>query len=85
MKATLLKIGNSHGVRLPKSVIEQCGFKREIAMSVEDGAVVLRPKRKPREGWEEAFDKADMSGQDEAIWPDGMANKFDDTEWQWKK
>jgi hypothetical protein len=43
------------------------------------------PKRKPREGWAEAFDKAQTDGSDEARWPDGMANDFDAAEWKWEK
>ncbi|MFM7346775.1 MAG: hypothetical protein ACKO1J_15570 [Tagaea sp.] len=70
-------------MRFPKSVIEQCGFTGELELSVKGETLMVRAKRKPREGWAEAFDKADMTGVDEAMWPDGMANKFDDTEWKW--
>lgn len=82
MKATLIKIGNSQGVRLPKSVIEQCGLKREIAMSVENGAVVLRAKRKPREGWAEDAALCAASGDDALLIGD-FPNAFDEKEWTW--
>ena len=82
MKATLIKIGNSQGVRLPKSVIAQCGFKREIAMSVENGAVVLRAKRKPREGWDADAARCAAAGDDALLLGD-FPNAFDEKEWTW--
>jgi antitoxin MazE len=83
MKSMMIKIGNSQGMRFPKSVIEQCGFESELDLSVRGETLMVRAKRKPREGWAEAFDKADMSGEDEAIWPDHMENEFDRAEWKW--
>ena len=43
MKATLRKMGNSQGVLIPKAIIEQLGIADALEMSVENGAVVLRP------------------------------------------
>lgn len=62
MKVAPVKIGNSRGVRLPKAVLEQCGFTDEAELTVQKGRIVLAPAaRKPREGWEEAFAGADTS------------------------
>ena len=30
MKATLVRIGNSQGLRIPSSVIKQCGFEKDL-------------------------------------------------------
>lgn len=61
MKISLVQIGNSRGVRLPKAVLEQCGFQDAAELTVERGRIVIAPVRKPREGWEEAFKAADTS------------------------
>lgn len=53
MKAKLIKIGNSFGVRLPKNLIEECGFKNELNLSVRQGAVVITPVIPARLGWKE--------------------------------
>lgn len=52
--AKLVAIGNSRGVRLPKAMIEQVGLGDEVELEVVDGAIVIRRKRRPREGWAEA-------------------------------
>lgn len=53
MKTKLIKIGNSFGVRFPKTIIEECGFKEELNLAVRQGAVVITPVVPPRMGWKE--------------------------------
>ena len=53
MKVKLIKIGNSFGVRLPKGIIEECGFKEELNLTVRQGAVTITPIIPPRMGWKE--------------------------------
>ena len=55
MKVAIVAIGNSRGVRLPKTVLDQLGFGAEAELSVEDGRVTLTPLTAPRRGWAEAF------------------------------
>ena len=47
MKARLVKMGNSRGVRLPKAVIDQVGLDEYIELRVENDRVVI-PAAKPR-------------------------------------
>lgn len=83
MRTSLVAIGNSRGVRIPKPLIEQCGLEREIEMSVKDGAIVLQAPRKVREGWDMAF--AQMSRLKDDQLPDGAESEstWDAEEWQW--
>jgi len=54
MKARLVKMGNSRGVRLPKAVIDQVGLDEYIELRVENDRVVI-PAAKPRRiGWADA-------------------------------
>ena len=53
MRTKLIKIGNSFGVRLPKTVIEECSLKEELNLSVRQGAVIITPIIPPRMGWKE--------------------------------
>jgi antitoxin MazE len=55
MKVAIVPIGNSRGVRLPKTVLDQLGFGAEAELAIEDGRVTLTPLRTPRRGWAEAF------------------------------
>jgi antitoxin MazE len=55
MKSTIRRIGNSRGVLLPKSFIEECGMKDVVEIELVDNAIVIRPAAELRKGW---FDKA---------------------------
>ena len=45
MKVSLVSIGNSKGIRLPKSVLDQCGVEDEFIMEIEDENIILKPVR----------------------------------------
>jgi antitoxin MazE len=84
MKATLIRIGNSRGIRLPKPVIEQCGFETEVEMEVHHHELVIRSSAQPREGWDTAFACMSKRGDDELL--DRVAESgptWDAEEWEW--
>jgi antitoxin MazE len=83
MKVNLIRIGNSKGVRIPASVIKECGFGEQIEMRVEQGVIVLSPLRGVREGWDVAFEKMAATGDDAALIPDALETDFDNEEWTW--
>ena len=83
MKVSLVKIGNSHGIRIPKTLIEQCGFNGEIELEVKEGALLLRPAKPSREGWNQAFEKAGGSGEVEPLLPNSLSEEWDNAEWTW--
>jgi antitoxin MazE len=59
MKVTLVSVGNSRGIRLPKAVLDQCQFTDTAELKVEDGRLVLTPISAPRAKWAEAFAAAE--------------------------
>jgi len=82
MRARLVRIGNSRGVRLPKPLIKEAGLEEEVDIRVKKGEVIIRPARKPRADWEEAAALAHERREDGLIVPD-VPNLFDETEWEW--
>lgn len=64
MRATLVQIGNSRGVCLPESVIEQAALQEELELEVTEGGVTLRNARTVRHGWAEAALACSRSGED---------------------
>jgi len=64
MHATLIKIGNSRGVRLSKAVIEAAGLQDSLDLEVRDGAVVIRAARSVRSGWADAALACRNAGDD---------------------
>jgi antitoxin MazE len=83
VKTDLVRIGNSRGIRIPKPLIEQCGFKESVELRAEGNCLIISPERLPRSGWDEAFLAAGSSTDDELL-PEGAGpNEFDRDEWQW--
>ncbi len=83
MKVALVRIGNSRGIRIPKPIFEQCGFRGTVDLHVEKGRLIIAKGRSPREGWEEAFRAAGSSAADELLLDGLPANQFDEEEWEW--
>ena len=53
MKATLVRIGNSQGVRIPSSIIKQCGFEKNLEITVKNKAMIVTASEGVRYGWHE--------------------------------
>lgn len=86
MRVEIVRIGNSRGVRLPKVLLEQYGFKESAELSVENGRLVLSPVTRSRAGWQEQFAQASSAHLDadlEEILSDAASAEWDDAEWQW--
>ena len=81
MKARLVRIGNSRGIRLPKAIIDQVGLEDEVELRVEEQRLVIVPAVRPRAGWAEAIQAI---GSEPANQLDpATRTRFDETEWQW--
>jgi len=84
MKSKIIQIGNSRGVRIPKALLEQAGIVGEVEIAAKNNAIVIRPIRRPREGWAEAFAEMARRGDDAILdEADSIANTWDEDEWQW--
>ncbi|MGV2827002.1 AbrB/MazE/SpoVT family DNA-binding domain-containing protein [Myxosarcina sp. GI1(2024)] len=81
MKIDIIKIGNSQGIRIPKTIMEQCGFTDAVEMEIHDRSLILSPY-KVREGWSESFQKMVANGDDELLIDDTIPTEYDE-EWEW--
>jgi antitoxin MazE len=79
----LVRIGNSRGIRIPKPLIEQCGFGDKVDVRVERNCLVIAPDRPPRQGWKAAFQTAGTDAKDELLLDTVASNDFDRDEWTW--
>ncbi len=84
MKTTLIPIGNSRGIRIPKPLIDQCGLSGEIELVVRDGTILIHSSRHPRTGWGKAFKQMARMGDDALLDKPLVPTRWDDGEWQWK-
>ena len=82
MKTSIIKIGNSQGIRIPKPIIEQCSFEGEIDLEVHNNELIIRTLKNPRDNWEAEF--ISMSSNKDDIAHDMTSTKWDKEEWEWK-
>jgi len=68
MEAKLVRIGNSKGIRLPKSMLVQTGMTERIEIEAKGHSIILKPIKEPRSGWEASFAKGnpELSEEDRA-------------------
>lgn len=43
MRAKIIKIGNSHGIRIPKPLLEESGLENEVDLKLKDNGLMIRP------------------------------------------
>lgn len=55
MRTKVIKIGNSHYIRIPKAILRQVGIEKEVELGVERDRIILKPVYKHCQGWSEAF------------------------------
>ena len=79
MRARLVQIGNSRGLRLAKPLLAEAGLTDEVEIRAQAGALIITAVQSPRAGWAEAAAKY---GPSKLIDPPSNT-KFDDAEWAW--
>jgi len=81
MEVSIIKIGNSKGLRLSKDILTQYNIKDKIELILEKGHIILKPKAEPRKGWEEAFKSMHENNDDQLL----MDDVFEDENFEeWK-
>jgi antitoxin MazE len=82
MRAQIIKIGNSQGIRIPKIILEQTGLKGEVELAVKDNKIIIQSIDAPRKDWEAAFQKMAVNKDDKFI-DEEITTKWDREEWDW--
>ncbi len=79
VRAKLVKIGNSRGIRLAKPLLEVAGLADEVEIEAAPGILTIRPLAHPRAGWADAASSFEAEG----LLDEMSATRFDDEEWSW--
>jgi antitoxin MazE len=74
MEISVIKIGNSRGIRLSKTLLDRYNIKDTVDLIMDKGQIIIKPISKPRKGWEKAFEKMTKSGDDNLL----IDDVFDD-------
>jgi len=78
----MINIGNSRGIRIPRTIIEQIGLTENVELVVEGNKLIVQSVSNTRTGWQEQFAKMAKKHDDSLL--DGMTStQWDEEEWTW--
>lgn len=75
MEVSVIKIGNSRGIRISKTLLEKYNIGDTVELILEKDQLVIRPVLKPRNGWDQAFKEMHGNGDDELLIDDVFDNE----------
>ncbi len=83
--ATLIRIGNSQGIRIPKVIIAQAQLNdRELNFKIIEEGLLIQPIKKPRQGWKKQFEQAQSVKKSDEIDKEWLDAKLVENEgWEW--
>lgn len=83
MKANIISIGNSKGIRIPKVLLKQFDIHDQVELEIEEDGIVIRPaKSKPREGWDKTFKLMHERKEDDLLIDEQTDLEMEG--WEWK-
>ena len=85
MITKVIKIGNSRGIRIPKSIIEQSHLTNEVELEIKNGNILIKAINKKRENWDSVFNLMSINKDDVLLDSENLDNQssWDDDEWVW--
>ena len=83
MKSAIRKMGNSHGVIIPKPLLAEIGAKAgdEVDLAVKGGKIVIAPRKAPRSGWAADSKRLAEAGEGRLAWPEFPNDDDQDLKW----
>lgn len=82
MKAQIIQIGNSQGIRIPKILLEETDMSGEVDLVAVDEGILIKNISKPRGDWDAIFMKLAETDEDTDLFEQPATN-FEAKEWQW--
>ncbi len=70
MEVSIIKIGNSKGFRLSKTLLEKYNIKDKVELILEKSHIIIKPLSNPRTGWGAAFKAMHENGDDKLLFND---------------
>lgn len=81
MEVSIIKIGNSKGFRLFKTILERYNITDKMELILEKEQIILRPITEPCKGWDNAFQKMHENNDDQLLLDDVFEDENFD---EWK-
>jgi antitoxin MazE len=81
-KTRIVRIGNSRGIRIPRTLLDEADLPEEVELHAEPGRLVVQAVRQPRSGWATAA-KRMRARSDDRLLDEPTSTRFDE-EWEWR-
>lgn len=82
MQISIRPFGNSRGIVIPKTLLNQLGLEDEAELTIEQDALVIRKPTKPvREGWAEAAKALAQTNGDKLVMGEFANDEDKDLKW----
>jgi antitoxin MazE len=82
VRSKVVKIGNSRGIRIPRTLLEQAGLSDEVEMTVEGNKLIIHSAHRSRSDWEGQFISM-AEAHDDGLIDEPNATSWDEEEWTW--
>ncbi|MFO7881114.1 MAG: AbrB/MazE/SpoVT family DNA-binding domain-containing protein [Kosmotogaceae bacterium] len=70
MEVSIIKIGNSKGIRFSKTILEKYNLRDKVDLILDEDQIIIKPISIPRKNWDEAFKEMALNGDDRLIFND---------------
>ena len=82
IQSKMISIGNSRGIRIPRTIIEQIGLTENVELKVEGNKLVVQSAPTVRSGWTEKFAEMAKFNHDKLL-DQPTTTQWDEEEWTW--
>lgn len=83
IRTSLIKIGNSTGLRIPRTILRQLKLTGEVELEVKQDYLIVKSAENPRSNWDEAFRCAGEEPDESLDEWSAMGLAEDRSEWIW--
>lgn len=81
MILSVIAIGNSRGIRLPKTILDQYHITDKVEVELSDNTITLHAVRTARDGWAEQMKLMHERGEDTLTLPESIDSTPEQWEW----
>lgn len=67
MELSIIKIGNSKGLRLSKELLTRYNIKDKVEVILKKDHLVLKPINEPRNNWDQSFKRMHANNDDSLL------------------
>jgi antitoxin MazE len=82
-KTRIVRIGNSRGIRIPKTLLDEAELPEDVELHAEPGRLVVEGVRQVRKGWAAAAHRM-RARSDDRLLEEPTVTRFDREDWEWR-